>query len=215
VGRLVTVVDYGLGNLLSVRRAFERAGAEVLVTESPEAVEGADRLVLPGVGAFSDGMRELARRELVAPLRTYAATGRPLLGICLGMQLLLEESEEFGHTEGLGVIPGRAVDVRSLAPGQALKVPHIGWSVLVEPRPEAWRGTPLEPLEPGACVYFVHSFAAVPGEEGDRIADTEYDGCRFAAVLRRGAILGTQFHPEKSGPAGLAIVERFVADGQA
>jgi glutamine amidotransferase len=130
------------------------------------------------------------------------------------MQLLLEGSDEFGDTEGLGLIPGRAVDLRSLAPGRQLKVPHIGWSVLFEPHSEAWRGTPLEPLEPGACVYFVHSFAAVPVDERDRLADTEYEGCRFAAVLQRGPILGTQFHPEKSGPAGLAIVERFVRDGQ-
>jgi glutamine amidotransferase len=214
VGSLVTVIDYGIGNLLSVRRALERAGAEVVMTEEPDAVARAERLVLPGVGAFSDGMRELERRGLVEPLRAYARTGRPLLGICLGMQLLLEESDEFGRTEGLGVIRGKVVDIRALAPDRPLKVPHIGWSVLVEPSANAWRGTPLEPLEPGACVYFVHSFAAVLADESDRLADTEYEGCRLAAVVQRGPILGTQFHPEKSGPAGLAIVERFVRDGQ-
>jgi imidazole glycerol-phosphate synthase subunit HisH len=212
VGRVVTVVDYGLGNLLSVRRAFERVGADTLLTEDPEEVRRADRLVLPGVGAFSDGMRELERRGLVDALRAYAQTGRPLLGICLGMHLLMDESDEFGRTEGLGVIPGRVVDIRSLAPTRSPKVPHIGWSPLLRPRPEAWSATPLESLEEGACVYFVHSFAAVPAEESARLADTEYDGCRFAAVVRSGSILGTQFHPEKSGPAGLAIVEGFLRE---
>ncbi|CAG0974091.1 partial glutamine amidotransferase, partial [Rhodocyclaceae bacterium] len=162
----VVVVDYGVGNLLSVTRAFEIRGAEVTVTSDPRAVPGADRLVVPGVGAFADGMAELEGRGLVQPIREFAATGRPLLGICLGMQLLFSESHEFGQHKGLDLLAGQVMAIPNEAPGgRWRKTPHIGWNELRLPhgRP-SWGGTLLAGLVEGSAVYFVHSFAAVPAD---------------------------------------------------
>jgi glutamine amidotransferase len=202
-----------MGNLLSVRRALETAGAEVQLTSDPEDVDRAERLVLPGVGAFADGMRGLEERGLAEPIRRFAAAGRPLLGICLGMHLLLDESSEFGRNEGLGVLHGRVVELPRVTNGRAHKIPHIGWSAIRRP-PEApddwWQGSPLAPLDDGVDVYFVHSFVAEPADETECLAEVVTDGWRFPAALHAGAITGTQFHPEKSGPAGLAIVRAFV-----
>jgi glutamine amidotransferase len=204
----VTVLDYGVGNLHSVVKALRHAGAEVMVTAEPRAVASAERLVLPGVGAFSDGMAGLRDRGLVEPLKTYVETGRPLLGICLGMQLLLTASEEFGAHAGLALIPGRVVEIPR-KPG--LKVPQIGWN-RIAPRPGgSWRGTLFEKTAPDTMVYFVHSFTAVPEREEDRLADTNYGGWRVCAAVRRDNAIGCQFHPEKSGPAGLAMLHQFMA----
>jgi glutamine amidotransferase len=212
VGGVVTVVDYGMGNLLSVRRALEHVGAEPRLTSDPDEVAAAERLVIPGVGAFADGMRELETRGLVEPIRAAAESGRPVLGICLGLHLLMDESEEFGRHEGLGILPGRVVELARHANGTRLKVPHIGWGSIHPPggpAAEAWRGSPLEPLHDGVDVYFVHSFVVEPADPSLTLAVAQSDGRRFPAALRRGAVSGTQFHPEKSGPAGLAIVAAF------
>ena len=203
-----TVIDYGIGNLHSVVKALRHEGAEVTVSADPRDVAAAERLVLPGVGAFADGMKGLAERGLVEPLRAYAGTGRPLLGICLGMQLLLGESEEFGRHEGLGIVPGRVVAIRREA---GFKVPQIGWNRIFPPNGAGWGGTLLDALEPGAMVYFVHSFTAVPERERDRLADSVYASQRISAAVRRDNVWGCQFHPEKSGPAGLTILGRFLA----
>jgi glutamine amidotransferase len=210
VARSVTVVDYGRGNLLSVARAFEHCGAKVALVDEPSRVAAAERLVLPGVGAFGDAMGELARRGLDAAIRAFAATGRPFLGICLGMQLMLDESEEFGTHDGLGLIPGAVTAVPAAgADGRLHRVPHIGWNAL-RPANGGWDGTVLGGVAPGSSVYFVHSFAANPQSDSDRLADCDYDGVRIAAAIRRGAWTGCQFHPEKSGPVGLRIIENFV-----
>jgi glutamine amidotransferase len=201
----VTIVDYGLGNLLSVARGFERAGADVLVTSSPEDVRRATRVVLPGVGAFADGMAGLSDRGLVEPLVEHARAGKPLLGICLGMHLLMETSEEFGRNSGLGIVAGRTV---ALAPADGDKVPNIGWRPLV-PAGE-WDGTVLDSLAPAAEAYFVHSFVAEPADPAARLADAEHGGRPFTAVLRVDNVAGTQFHPEKSGPVGLRILANFL-----
>lgn len=204
----VTVVDYGIGNVHSVLKALKHEGAEVTLSAAPDAIANADRLVLPGVGAFGDGMRALAERGQVDAILDYARRGRPLLGICLGMQLLLGRSEEFGSHQGLGLIEGC---VRAIEKHPSIKVPQIGWNRIF-PRPGAsWTGTILESLEPGTMVYFVHSFTAVPDRERDRLADADYGGQRISAAVQRDNVIGCQFHPEKSGSAGLRVIDRFLA----
>lgn len=208
----VAVIDYGMGNLLSVRRGLEHCGAKVTVTSDPDAILSAPRVVLPGVGAFSDGMAELRRLGLDSIVREVAARDIPLMGICLGMQMLLDESEEFGTTRGLGLIPGRVVPVPSTsADGRSQKVPHIGWNELQLPRyRDDWSGTPLQDLEPGEAAYFVHSFMASLVEPDHRVAHCLYGGMPVVAAIGRDRVFGCQFHPEKSGKVGLKIMQRFL-----
>ncbi len=207
----VTIVDYGIGNLFSVSRALQRCGAEVSVATSAEQIDAAPRLVLPGVGAFANGMQGLRERGLVEPLRRYAALGRPLLGICLGMQMLASTSEEFGEHEGLGLIPGQVVSVPVVGTGgEALKSPHIGWSALA-PSPLAdWRNSVLAATVPGTTMYLVHSFHVVPDAATDLLAQCRHGGHAITAAIRRGNVTGLQFHPEKSGEAGLAVLAAFL-----
>lgn len=202
----VLVVDYGLGNLHSVGRALEAAGAAPFLSSDPADIAAASLVVLPGVGSFGDGMRGLTKRGLVEPLRRHAASGRPLMGLCLGMQLLLGRGTEFGDHEGLGIIPGSVVPLEALKPA---KVPHIGWSGLA-PAGWPWTDTPLSGLSTGVEVYFVHSFVAKPDRPEHVLAECEYGGVRFCAVVSAGRVAGCQFHPEKSGPYGLAILRNFV-----
>lgn len=203
----VTVIDYGIGNIHSVLKALRHQGAEVTLATAPDAIAGADRLVLPGVGAFGDGMRALTARAQLDAIREYVLLSRPLLGICLGMQLLLAESEEFGHHRGLGLIEG---SVRAIENRPTVKVPQIGWNRIVPPPGGSWDGTLLEPLPSGTMMYFVHSFTAAPTHETDRLADADYGGQRISAAVQRGNVIGCQFHPEKSGSAGLRVIDRFL-----
>lgn len=208
----VTIVDYGAGNLLSVKRGFEHCGANVTLTAESKRILAAERVVLPGVGAFRNAMEELNRLDLVEPLRELARQRTPLLGICLGMQLLLNESEEFGLTQGLRLIPGRVMPLpsRTIA-GVSQKVPHIGWNAL-QPAPAAaeWSNTVLADNQSGDAVYFVHSFMVVLNEEKDLLAACVYGGHLIPAVIRRDQITGCQFHPEKSGEIGLKILRHFL-----
>jgi glutamine amidotransferase len=209
----VVVIDFGLGNLFSVQRALEHCGASVTISSDPDCILNAQRVVLPGVGAFGNAMFELQNLDLVEVLRTFAATGKPLLGICLGMQLLLDESEEFGIHRGLSIIPGRVVSLpTTTVEGSRHKIPHIGWSALMPTKDEVdWRGSILDGTHAAEEVYFVHSFMAQPQDAADRLADCIFGGHRVAAVLRRGQVFGCQFHPEKSGTVGLAILKAFCA----
>lgn len=209
----VAVIDYGLGNLLSVRRGLEHCGAIVAVTSDAAAILAAPRVVLPGVGAFAHGMAELRRQGLVDVVREVAARGTPLLGICLGMQMLLDESEEFGRTDGLGLIPGTVVPVSATnADGGPQKIPHIGWSALMSPvAGRGWSGTILRDVKAGDSFYFVHSFTASPASPDDRLADCTYGGVPVSAAIGRGPVSGCQFHPEKSGEAGLGVLRAFLA----
>jgi glutamine amidotransferase len=211
----VTIIDYGIGNLLSVTRAFGHCGADPILSGTTEGILAAERLVLPGVGAFADGMAGLRERGLVDAVRQYAASGRPFLGICLGMQLMLDRSDEFGSHEGLGLIPGRVTAIPpTAADGSPHKIPHIGWNFLELPSPSAsWSGTVLEGIAPGAAAYFVHSFTAMPDDPAHRLADCRYNGRLIAAAIRSGNLYGCQFHPEKSGEVGLAIVRNFLRLG--
>jgi imidazole glycerol-phosphate synthase subunit HisH len=204
----VTVADYGIGNLLSVRRALEHCGAQVEVSSEPRAVERAERLVVPGVGAFRDCMAAIEQHGLIDPLRRVAASGRPFLGICVGMQIMFETGEEHGEHAGLGLLPGRIVAIPTAA---ERKIPHIGWSVLESPGRE-WHGTILEGTIPAATtVYFVHSYHAQAAAQADALAVSDYSGYKVTAAVSRGNLHGCQFHPEKSGKAGLGIISRFLA----
>lgn len=210
----VTVIDYGVGNLLSVQRGFEYCGANVTITSDRKKILAADRVVLPGVGAFRSAMQSLERLGFVEVLQSLACQQKPLLCICLGMQLLFEESEEFGITRGLGLLPGRIVPIPTQSvTGQLQKIPHIGWSAL-QPSvgSENWYGTLLQNTRPGDAAYFVHSFMAIPANPLHRIADCEYGGHLIPAVIGSDGITGCQFHPEKSGAIGLKILRRFCAD---
>ena len=206
----VTVVDYGVGNLFSVQSALEHCGATVTVTSDNAKILAAPRVVLPGVGAFGNAMQELHRRDLVGVITEIARKGTPLLGICLGMQLLLDRSEEFEVTKGLGLIKGSVVPVPDqAASGEAQKIPHIGWTALYPSANARWDGTVLQNTKPGNAVYFVHSFMAAPTSPSDRVAEGVYGGHNIAAVIARGNVVGCQFHPEKSGAVGLAILRTF------
>jgi imidazole glycerol-phosphate synthase subunit HisH len=198
-GPVIAVVDYGIGNLGSVLKAFRYVGTPAVLTDDPAVLRQADALVLPGDGAFGATMDEIGRRGLVAPLRAAAAEGRTVLGICIGMQVLFEESEEHGFHRGLGLLPGR---VRHL--DVPLPVPHMGWNRL-----HFRRSHPLlEGLESGCHVYFVHSyFCDAPADVV--LAGTDY-GRDVPAIVGRGNVLGVQFHPEKSQAVGLRMVANFV-----
>ena len=208
----VAVIDYGMGNLLSVRRGLEHCGATVKVTADPDAILTAPWVVLPGVGAFAGGMAELRRQGLDAVVREVAGRGIPLLGICLGMQMLLDESDEFGTMTGLGLIPGRVIPVPSItSDGRPQKIPHVGWNALVLPQGrEGWEGTLLQHVKLGEAVYFVHSFMASPTDPRHRIADCVYGGMPISAAIGRDNVQGCQFHPEKSGGVGLRVLRRFL-----
>lgn len=199
----ITVVDYGAGNLRSVQRALEAVGQQVSVTGDAREVERAAGLVLPGVGSTNDAMQALHAQGLVEPLRAYAASGRPFFGVCVGLQLLFEFSEE-GNVECLGILPGR---VRRFPTQPGLKVPQIGWN-------SVWFTSADHPLlhgvPNGTYFYFVHSYYADPSEPGLTIGEAEY-GVRFAAIVAHDNVVATQFHPEKSADLGLRIYANFAA----
>ncbi len=208
----VTVIDYGVGNLLSVRRALEYHGAQVVVTSDPNEIRCASRLVLPGVGAFSTAMQLLQEKSIIDAIREAARNATPVLGICLGMQLLFDESIEFGRTKGIGLITGEVLPLpRQSIGGARLKSPNIGWHALVPVRnANEWRGTILDSVNVGDAVYFLHSFAVTTENEADRLADSVYGGHRIASVVEHGNVMGCQFHPEKSGKVGLNILAQFL-----
>ena len=197
---MVGIIDYGVGNLFSLCSSFRAIGVEAFVSGDPEALAKADRLVLPGVGAFEDAAKKLRASGLEGFVKQQAAAGKPLLGICLGMQMLFEKSYEYGEHEGLGLLRGQVVPMEGKLPGE-LKIPHMGWNKL-----EVRQGKLLEETD-GAYVYFVHSFYA-EGCEDSLAAVTEY-GIPITAAVEQGNIYGCQFHPEKSGNVGLAILRRF------
>ena len=209
---IVHVIDYGIGNLFSVARAIERAGGEARLTSDPAEVAGADRILLPGVGAFEPCMRTLKASGLAEPVLEFARTGRPFLGICVGMQLLFDYGLEFGRHEGLALIPGHVAPIPAADEAGTRKVPHIGWSPLEMPEGRnGWEGTLLEGFTPGRrSAYFVHSFSCIPDDPARRLAEVDYLGYPICAAVEQDNIIAFQCHPEKSGPAGLGILERFL-----
>ena len=202
---MIAIVDYGVGNLFSLTCSLRSLGAEVTVTGDPAVIHSAGKVVLPGVGAFGDAAALLRKSGLDQVVIAEANRGKPLLGICLGMQMLFDKSLEYGEHPGLGLIPGQVVSMEPVVP-KGYKVPHIGWNALHFPK-----GKPVSPLfryiKEGDCVYFVHSYYATDCD-ADLIATAEY-GPELTAAVQRGNVMGTQFHPEKSGAVGLNILRAF------
>ena len=201
---MIGIIQYGLGNLFSLRSSFEAIGEEVTVTGDPEKIASCDKLVLPGVGAFRDAALLLSESGLDDVIREQAAEGKYIMGICLGMQLLLDESYEYGRWQGLGLIPGAIRPIKDVIPSDLL-IPQIGWNAL-----KLYHNHPLfADIKEGDYVYFVHSYYADAASE-HVIATTEY-GAELTAAVAKDNVIGCQFHPEKSGPVGLNILKRFCA----
>ena len=199
---MIAIVDYGVGNLFSLNCSLQAIGADSIVTADPAVLSAADKIILPGVGAYEDAANKLRQSGLADVLKQLAAVGKPLMGICLGMQLLFEKSYEYGEHEGLGLIPGAVKPIADVIPAD-YKIPHIGWNAL-----RFRQDHPLfRYIQDGDCVYFVHSFYAADCEHAV-IADAEY-GAPLTAAVAKGNVMGCQFHPEKSGNVGLAILRAF------
>lgn len=211
----VSIVDYGINNLKSVSKAFERIGKTYKIVDKPKDVLSAKCLILPGIGAFEDGMNGLRQRGFIEPIRKMVEENVPLLGICLGMQMLFTESEEFGLHKGLDLISGRVVSFRH--PNEVnvngYRVPHMGWNELNKPKlsnnKSKWKNTLLENTKPKSNVYFVHSFYPLVNNPEEVVATAEYGNQEFCAVVKKNNITGTQFHPEKSGEVGLNMLKKF------
>lgn len=208
----VVIVDYGIGNLFSVRRALEVCGANnIIISSKPKDILRADRVVLPGVGAFADGIQGLRDRALDVAILEFSDTKRPLLGICLGMQILATTSKEFGYHSGLDLIPGKVVAIPTVdKSGSLLKTPYVGWSSLDQPANSRWTSTVLSHISQDHSVYLVHSFQFIPDNPNDLLATYRYGGHEITAAIIRENITGLQFHPEKSGKVGLSILSEFL-----
>ena len=195
---MIAIIDYGMGNLRSVQKAFEFLGYEAVITDSAEVIASASHVILPGVGAFEDAMKRIRETKLDQALLSAAQAGKPVLGICLGMQMMFEYSDENGHFEGLGLFPGTITRFED----RGLKIPHMGWNTLET------RDCPLFDAGSGICVYFVHSYCMADVSDEWTAATCTY-GQTFTAAICRANVMATQFHPEKSGEAGLRMLKRF------
>ncbi len=201
----VVIVDYGLGNVFSILRACEHVGLMGTLSNAKTDIENADAVILPGVGAFGNAMETLRRLDLVQVLKDAAVSGKPFMGICLGLQLLMTESHEFGRHKGLGLIEG---DVVKIEPG-AHKVPQVGWNSISRPAGRTWEGTGLEGTPEGTSFYFVHSYHVRPTAPSAALSQTTYGPVTFCSSVQVGKVFACQFHPERSGPAGLKLYENF------
>ncbi len=207
---MIAVIDYDMGNLRSVAKGFEKVGAEAIITRDPSEIERASHVVLPGVGAFKDCMHNLEAYKLIDPILASIESGKPFLGICLGLQVLLEESDEFGLHKGLGLIGGRVVHfpidmkVDSSAGPERLKVPHMGWNAINKQKESRL----LDGINDGEYFYFVHSYYASPAEESVKLTTSSY-GIEFTSSIEKDNVMAVQFHPEKSQSAGLKVLKNF------
>jgi len=206
------VIDYGIVNLKNILRSFEYIGVPIDSAVDPDQVLKADRIILPGVGAFASGMNELRTRGMDEAVKCIANAGRPVLGICLGMQMLLDSSIEYGQHQGLGLIPGSVVPIPTNSVGMGRrKIPHIGWNALRYPsHASSWKNSCLNRAPEGSFFYFVHSFMVVPEKSSHILAQCIYEGLSVTAAIKKDNITGLQFHPERSGPIGLEILHEFM-----
>lgn len=204
----IVVIDYGTGNIKSIKNAFEALGVKVILSREKDAILNADGVVLPGVGAFSHGMNSLIEYGLDNIIREYVKTNKPLLGICLGMQMMMEESEEFGITKGLGLIKGRVIKI-PVDQIKKIKLPHISWNE-IKVKSIDWEDTILEDIPRDSNMYFVHTFVAKPVHEDNILSVTEYANVEFCSSVKKDNIYGCQFHPEKSSTKGLSIIKNFI-----
>lgn len=208
----VAIVDYEAGNLFSVQHACKTVGLDPFITNNPEKVINANAIVLPGVGAFGDAMNNLRRLDLIQPLRDFVSCGKPFFGICLGMQLLFSESEEFGSNKGLNFIEGTVKKLLSInKDSELIRVPQIGWNQIFSKSAggNSWYGTPLEPVINGEFMYFVHSYYASPFNEEEILSITNYGGAEYCSAVIKDNIFATQFHPEKSAKEGIKIYQSW------
>ena len=204
----VAIVDYKVGNLFSVEQACKTVGLESVITDRPDDILAADALILPGVGAFGEAMKNLYELNLIDPLKKFSDSGKPFMGICLGMQLLFSKSEEFGNCEGLNLIKGEVLKfpARNIN-GKKIKIPQIGWNQIFNPSKSgnAWDSTPLGNIKKGEFMYFVHSFYVAASGSENILSTTEYEGIKYCSAVIKKNIFATQFHPEKSAENGLKI----------
>jgi glutamine amidotransferase len=208
MSKKVSIIDYGMSNLLSICRAFEHIGAQVNVIEHADDVLQSDYLVLPGVGAFPDGMKELEKRSLIEPIKEFAKNGKPLLGVCLGMQMLLGKSYEHTETMGLNMIEGEVLALPKDMKG--FKVPNINWHSAESNEQNHWERSVFRDTKNGTCFYFVHSYYAKPDNEEHILATTRFGDLKFTSAVKKDNVTGTQFHPEKSGEEGLKLLVNFI-----
>lgn len=206
----IVILDYGIGNVKSICNALNNIGADTVFTADEKEILHADAAILPGVGAFAKGMQNLAESNLINVIHKFVATGKPFMGICLGMQMLMDTSEEFGTTKGLGLIRGNVVKL-TILDGAKEKLPHVTWNEINEYSPGKWENTIMHDIPKHSDVYFVHSFVAAPANQEDVLVTAEYGNVNFCAGVNRGNIYGFQFHPEKSGNTGLQILRNFLS----
>lgn len=206
----VVIIDYQLGNLFSVKQACDYLGHDAVISTKPEDVLAADFAILPGVGAFADAMKNLDETGLTDAIHQFIKAGKPFMGVCLGLQLLLDKSEEFGSTGGLGIIPGTVQKFPyQEVNGDLCKVPQIQWNTICEPEEGRWQGTPLQGCHNGDFMYFVHSFYAKPADEKYVLANTTYGNISYCSAVLHNNVFATQFHPEKSSSYGVNIYKEW------
>lgn len=205
----VVIVDYELGNLFSVKHACNHVGLETVISSDLKKIEKAKAIILPGVGAFGDAMHNLDKLDLVSPIKNFIASGKPFLGVCLGMQLLFEESEEFGAKNGLGIVQGTIKKFPGEYENRKMRIPQIAWNRIEKTENTDWKETPLQGIKDKEFMYFVHSFYAQPSNKDNVLATTRYNDFEYCSAIKKENVFAMQFHPEKSGSMGLEIYKNW------